>query len=149
MKPLGLALSLAALTGCAVLYPPRPAFGTWAAVQWLPPGTEVAVRVKGDKHTGAVQTVSPDSIVVRGKTGTVSIARAEILRVSRREACRSRRGSNTVIDGVVLSLAAAMLLPFHHGNDAKLFGAMAASGIALGATAPTTTYRESDIYVRR
>jgi hypothetical protein len=149
MTRLAMLCSFAALTGCAVFYPPRPAMGTWAAVQWLPPGTDVVVRVQGNKHTGAVQTVSSDSLVVRGKTGPVSIARSEVLRVSRRETCRSRRASNTAIDGLVFSLAAGLLLPFYHGDDSKLFGVMAATGVALGATAPTTTYREFDIYVRR
>ena len=47
MKLFGLIVSLAALTGCAVLYPPRPAMGTWAAVQWLPPGTDVVMKRLG------------------------------------------------------------------------------------------------------
>jgi hypothetical protein len=149
MTRLALICSLAALTGCTTRYTHPMAINNWAAVQWLPQGAEVAVRTEDGKHTGTVQTVSSDSMVVRGKTGPVSIARSDILRVSRREACRSRRTSNTVIDGLVFSLAAALLLPFHHGSDTKLFGAMTAAGVALGATASTTTYRESDIYVRR
>lgn len=144
--PIAIAVTL---SGCAVLHGSPPPIGTWATVQWLPVGTEVAVRVEGVKHTGTVQTVSSDSMVVRGKTGPISIARSDILRVSRREVCRSQRTSNTVINGLVFSLAAGLLLPFYHGNDAKLLGVMSASGAALGATARTTTYREFDIYVRR
>jgi hypothetical protein len=149
MKRLAVILSVAALGGCAVVHGTRPPMGSWAAVQWLTPGTDVVILVKGDTHTGALQTVSADGIVVRGKTGPIAIARSDVLRVSRRETCRRKRTSNTLIDGLVFSLAAGLLVPFYHGDDAKLFGVMAASGAAIGATARTTTYREFDIYVRR
>jgi hypothetical protein len=149
MKPAAWILVFAALGGCATVRPSRPPMGSWAAVEWLPPGTDVAVRVKGDKHTGALESVTPDSLVVRGKTGTISIARADVLRVSKREAHRRQRRSNVVIDGLVCALAAGMLMPFYDGDDAKLFGVMTASGVAIGASARTTTYVEHDIYVRR
>lgn len=149
MKAAAWVLACSALGGCAVWRTPHQPIGTWAAVQWLPAGTEVVVLADGIKHTGTLEDISADSIVVREETGRISIERSDVLRVSRRETCRRQRRSNTVIEGTVFSLAAAMLLPFHHGNDAKLFGVMAASGVALGATARTTTYRESDVYVRR
>src|SRR5262245_9991555 len=112
--------SLILLTGCAVHYTPHQAINNWAAVQWLPSGTEVAVRVDGAKHTGAVESVSKDGLVVRRKTGTVSIGRPEVRRVSLREACRSRRKPNIITSSVVWTLGAVLLVPFHHGNDAAL-----------------------------
>jgi len=146
MTRLVLICSFAALTGCAAHRTPYPIVDSWAVVQHLPPGTEVVVRVPGVKHVGAVETVAPDRLVVRAKTGTVSIDRSTILRVSERISYSSQREENAFIDGLAFSMIAAILLPFHNGSDAKFFGAMAATGTAIGAAAPTKGYHELDIY---
>jgi len=153
-------LLLCALSsGCAAHQVPQRIISIdWATVEALSPGTNVALTVREDHvRLGEIKSVSAAAITLREKTGIRIVSRAEIWRVTVRDAAGTTRWPRviqTAAIGAALTAGLAFVATMHdeNGNHAgplplALLGA--GIGAAIGATrTPQQAFHERIVYIR-
>ena len=122
--------------------------GRWEKVQTLPLGPQITVEVKnGDRTEGQLEGLSPSELSLRTGSAQAGIPRADIDRITTREADRlSNGGAMGAVVGVVLiwGLAFARLVSFSGGLSGTAL--IAVSGAGIGARVDALKKTEVVLY---
>jgi hypothetical protein len=124
---------LAASTGAAQVpataQVPAPQETDWNVVKSLPPGTQLRIDAAPRRVTGALQSVTADSVVLRSAAGEETVMRSQVARIAMKKT--GHRGRHALIGlaigggtGTVLAIAAA---------SCKGFGCIGATAFEIAA----------------
>ena len=143
---------LVALTGCRTRWPAaQPVSPGWNTVQSLAPGTEVRVQVGDEIHTGRIESVAPDALVLRVGKASMPFVRQDIERVYERVVVGSRKRVTNILLGVAswTALAGLMIAATETDHGKEVVRNCAVIGAVAGAIYPTRFYQERVVYIRR
>ena len=119
----------------------------WAVVKQLPPEKQVIVVLKKERHSGRLQSVTDDSLVVVENKKVITIAKPDIRRVGIRNS--SARGKNAAIGAAIgfgVGLAAGVFTPgdLERSTTGPIVGGIGGLiGAGIGAAIPgySTIYK--------